>query len=974
MAARLLDVGVEVGLFAVLLLSPLLFGSVAPWAQSGLELLVAITAGMWVTRMAVDGRLAIRESPLLWPGVAMLLVIGIQLALPGQSVNAYATSESFRLFAAYLVFLMVLSAHLVTPARIVRLVSVLVLWGTALASWGLVNQALGREVVVWFEKEFYRGRLVSTFVNANHQALYFAVLLFLALGMLLRPARRSRTPGPGRPGVASAPLRGTGAAARVLYGGAAVVLGVALVLTASRGGVAALVAGVLTLGTLVLVGRTRGGVMVGLFASLAVFAGYMAWIGTDALSSRMAILAREPFTDLRWEIWRATLRVTAEAPILGVGLGAFEDAVIAHRPTGLRDPFYVEAAHNDYLQLLAEGGAVSFVILGWAAATWLTFVVGRWRDRQDVFARGFVMGGLGAVAAVAFQSGVDFGLHMPGNAFLVVAVLALLPAVVTLRAHRAGLQVDLHEWRWDLSLRPRVCVGLLALLLVTVAGVVLVPAAVADWRQRDAHRLVSEKRLAEGVVPTADLARAERELRAAATLDPWSPRIQKEWAVVAAELGQRIWTYGVSPEGVRLRPAAVRDRLAASQELFTTAYRAYERSVRSEPRVSLTQWRFGWFLADLEGVRRAVGAAGVRESVTPELSGTLGSNESLLPRALRHLQEAVRLDPESPRRRTSLMAFAVAHRAEIPEARTIVAQEAHEAIRLDRRVLPDVVRMLTAPGVEPDLLWLAVPREPRILVELASILDQRGHTAAAGVALEDAVGTARVHADQVAVLLARARFLLRQGNKTLALAQARQALALVPTEAESYAALAETYEANGLLDDAAAALSSALARAGSGDPRKANAYRASLAALLERRGDLGEALALRRESVKALPNDAGNHLELARLLEARQAIAEALREYEIARELGQRDWHLQHTVAAAFVRQGLLREAAAAAERAVRLNPEADDLRVELGDLYTRIGSVDRAREQYQIVLTRQPAHQAATRGLRSIGELPSPG
>jgi tetratricopeptide (TPR) repeat protein len=79
-------------------------------------------------------------------------------------------------------------------------------------------------------------------------------------------------------------------------------------------------------------------------------------------------------------------------------------------------------------------------------------------------------------------------------------------------------------------------------------------------------------------------------------------------------------------------------------------------------------------------------------------------------------------------------------------------------------------------------------------------------------------------------------------------------------------------------------------------------------------------------------------------------------------------------VAVAFLRYGLLREAATAAERAVQMNPAYDDLRVELGDLYVRIGLPERAREQYRDVLARQPAHQAAARGLRVVSGLPSPG
>ena len=83
--------------------------------------------------------------------------------------------------------------------------------------------------------------------------------------------------------------------------------------------------------------------------------------------------------------------------------------------------------------------------------------------------------------------------------------------------------------------------------------------------------------------------------------------------------------------------------------------------------------------------------------------------------------------------------------------------------------------------------------------------------------------------------------------------------------------------------------------------------------------------------------------------------------------LGQGDAGLQHTVAQALARMGLLREAIEVAEYAVRLDPRADDLRVELGDLYSKMGMPDQAKAQYQTVLARRPAHEAAARGLARL-------
>jgi tetratricopeptide (TPR) repeat protein len=159
-----------------------------------------------------------------------------------------------------------------------------------------------------------------------------------------------------------------------------------------------------------------------------------------------------------------------------------------------------------------------------------------------------------------------------------------------------------------------------------------------------------------------------------------------------------------------------------------------------------------------------------------------------------------------------------------------------------------------------------------------------------------------------------------------------------------------------------------------GDPEKLKEYRDRLASLLTRRGDAAGVLALRRQAVQSVPNDARAHLELASALESRQEVADAIREYETARGLAPDDGGMQRTVAQAFLRHGLVWEAVVAAERAIRLEPANDDLRVELGDLYSRMGLPDRAREQYQQVLARQPTHQAASRGLRAVMSLQHPG
>src|SRR5262249_24468059 len=232
------------------------------------------------------------------------------------------------------------------------LVWALVWCGAGYAAVGLIAQASGSHRILWFPKRYYLDRLTSTFVNPNHQALYLSVPLFLALGMLLRPRLGRR--GLVRPAGGDAPSSSNALALKVLLVGATVVMGAALLLTQSRGGMFSVVTGLIVVLALSLYGRTskRAPLVFGL--AIALFVIYASTFGLDLVVERLSIAMREPFTDLRWATWSGTLAAAKEAPFLGVGLGAFEDAFRAHQPLAIWRGYLVDYAHNDYLQLLAE--------------------------------------------------------------------------------------------------------------------------------------------------------------------------------------------------------------------------------------------------------------------------------------------------------------------------------------------------------------------------------------------------------------------------------------------------------------------------------------------------------------------------------------------------------------------------------------------------------------------------------------------
>jgi O-antigen ligase len=201
------------------------------------------------------------------------------------------------------------------------------------------------------------------------------------------------------------------------------VLGTALLLTGSRSGMGAL-AVVVTVLSAVAFRRlpTRGVRVTAGVAVPALLLATLAWAGLGPILSRFGQVSVE--IQDRILVWQDSLRMIADFPIAGVGLGAFGTAMAVYQ-TAPRHTLFVQA-HNDYLQIAAEGG----LLVGVPALIVIVFVVQgiwrRFRQNQDEPTRYWMRAGaLAGLCGIAAQSLVEFSLQKPGNAVLFVLLLAL---------------------------------------------------------------------------------------------------------------------------------------------------------------------------------------------------------------------------------------------------------------------------------------------------------------------------------------------------------------------------------------------------------------------------------------------------------------------------------------------------------------------------------------------------------------------
>jgi O-antigen ligase/tetratricopeptide (TPR) repeat protein len=120
----------------------------------------------------------------------------------------------------------------------------------------------------------------------------------------------------------------------------------------------------------------------------------------------------------KFGVWRSAARLVEESPWLGIGRGAFEPAFTrVHPPSALSTASHVE---NEYVQALVDWGIAGAIACA-AAVCWFAIVaIRRWHDGP------LAAGALGALAVIAVQSVVDFGVELLGVAAPVVAIAGTL--------------------------------------------------------------------------------------------------------------------------------------------------------------------------------------------------------------------------------------------------------------------------------------------------------------------------------------------------------------------------------------------------------------------------------------------------------------------------------------------------------------------------------------------------------------------
>jgi len=401
-----------------LFFSVLSFGAVEEWSTSIVEFGLGLLFLVWAARQIVAGRLKIESNPLYAPIVLFAVVVAVQLGF-GFTAYRYATWISAIEYLSYAILLFITVESLNDQDSAKTLVWAFTLFGFALAVFAVIQDLTSNGKIYWLRTLHDGGEMFGPYVNHNH---YAGLMEMLApIGIVL----------------SSSSLVSGGK--RALAALAAVVMAGSIVLSQSRAGTAAFLSEMVLLLVLLLHRRKDGRMAATIGGVCLMVLAFVAWIGTPALWHH--------FSDLqdwmRLAIIKDGVEMFWHKPILGWGLGTFTTVYPQFR--SFYTDLFVNAAHNDYMQVLVETG-----MIGFAAVVWFILLLYRAGLRNSdgwnrSWSQTLGLSALVGCTGLLIHSAFDFNLQIPANA----CFFYFLCAVTTATASRpnAPLRKGHYEQR-----------------------------------------------------------------------------------------------------------------------------------------------------------------------------------------------------------------------------------------------------------------------------------------------------------------------------------------------------------------------------------------------------------------------------------------------------------------------------------------------------------------------------------------------
>lgn len=455
----------------ILVFSPLAFGTVEQWS---LTLMEVLSLGALLGLIAT----ALRKKSRLYevPGILPLILFGIYyviqlIPLPAEvvrvispetyrlytgiigqfqpvtwiSLSLYkkATLYEFFRFAAYASFY-VLTIQLLTQGQYLKkVVAAVIILSSSTALLAIFQYLFYNEKIFWFRELTAGGTPFGPFVNRNHYAGFMEMVFPVSLSIFLAY----------KPVVTYTSFREKVAEmfsqkrtnTYILTGLASTLMAVSVFLSLSRGGIISLSLSMIFFGLLVYFGKTgkkRGFLVIVIFLIIVLSVGWFGWDHVFERFSKVRDIQGNIEVN-RQTIWKDTAAIIRDFPVTGTGFGTLVNIYGKYRTLEGESVLY--HAHNDYLEVLSDGGLIAFLLSAWFLVSVFYKSFRKYLNRKDSYAIYLYIGSATGVISLLIHSLADFNLQIGSNGLYFFFLLGLMVSASHTRLHEGLERTYLKE-------------------------------------------------------------------------------------------------------------------------------------------------------------------------------------------------------------------------------------------------------------------------------------------------------------------------------------------------------------------------------------------------------------------------------------------------------------------------------------------------------------------------------------------------
>jgi O-antigen ligase len=350
------------------------------------------------------------------------------------TINPQATLFEVLRFTSYFLFYL-LTIQLLTSSKRLSATVASVVWLTLFIAFvSMLQRAAAPDSLFFVRKMEHIHGSFGPWVYKNQYAGFMVMTcpLLLALFLFHRPIADSDEPFRER---LLHLFSGTGASLHLFFGFGVIVVIASVLLAQSRGGFLSLAFALLFF--FLILARSQGRIqtwtLLFLFIGMLAAGGWFSWDAIVAKFERAVDFSEGTVQDARLSIWKDAIKIVPDFPVTGTGFGTFLDIFPNYK--SFADSLIYDHAHNDYLELLSDGGLIAFFLAAW----FVMAVLGNgWRmifRRHERLSVLTAIGAFSGIAGLLFFSLTDFNLHNWANSLYFFLLCGLLVSAGHTRQH-----------------------------------------------------------------------------------------------------------------------------------------------------------------------------------------------------------------------------------------------------------------------------------------------------------------------------------------------------------------------------------------------------------------------------------------------------------------------------------------------------------------------------------------------------------